>query len=102
MNYPTVPEGFEWVGVDLDRTIARSIWPEVGIGEPIPEGVEAARHYHSEGYRIIIYTSRSWFDHGRIQAWLEHHGVKFDQIVCGKVAVGLLIDDRAWHPPWAE
>ena len=102
MNYPQVPEGYEWVGIDLDGTLSEHIFPVDGIGEALPEGVAAAKHYHSEGYRVVIYTARAWWDHSRIQAWLEHHGVPFDQIVCGKLAVGLMIDDRAWRPPWSS
>ena len=59
MNLPEVAAGHEWVGIDLDGTLAERIWPVEGIGEPIAEGVTAARHYRREGYRIVIYTARA-------------------------------------------
>lgn len=100
-DYPPVAIGHTWVGFDLDGTLSEHIWPKEGIGEPLSDGVLAARHYKRAGYRIVIYTARPWWDHQNITEWLERHGIPYDQVVCGKLAVGLMVDDRAWRPPWA-
>jgi hypothetical protein len=101
-GYPDVPNGYEWVCIDFDGTIAERVWPDRGMGEPIPDGVAALKHYKERGFFIGIYTARSWNDHAEIMGWLQRHGLAdcVDTIVCGKPVAGLYIDDRAWHPPW--
>lgn len=101
MTYPSVSEGYKWVGVDLDGTLCERIWPAKGIGEPIADGVLLVRHYQREGYRVVLYTSRPWSDAPDIQDWLEKHDIPISQVVCGKLLVGLMVDDLAWRPPWA-
>ena len=101
-GYPNVPPGYEWVCVDFDGTLAERVWPDRGMGEPIPDGIDALKHYKARGYFIAIHTARSWNDHGQIMEWLRDHELDayVDTIVCGKPVAGLYIDDRAWQPPW--
>lgn len=83
---------------DFDGVLAEPIWPEPGIGTPIPEGLDMLRHYQGRGFRILIHTSRHWADMEMIRAWLvkrlgyEAAGIV---VVCGKPLAQLYVDDRA-------
>lgn len=103
-GYPAVPVGYEWVCVDFDGTICERVWPDIGMGEPIPAGIDALKHYKDRGYFIAIYTARSWNDHDKIVGWLREQGLDgwVDTVICGKPVAGLYIDDRAWEPPWVS
>ncbi len=80
---------------------------------PRLEVIEQVRRYASEGFRIIIMTSRNMrsFNNsvGRINAetlpvaiaWLKRHGVPFDEIHVGKPWCGqggFYVDDKAVRP----
>ena len=92
-----------WHAVDLDSTLAESVWPEDGIGEPIPAAIVYCKHVREElGEKIAIWTSRPWADYEAIERWLNDHGVPWDKIVCGKLLAKVYIDDRAHKPWWIE
>ena len=102
----TVPdrEKLIWAAVDLDGTLAESVWPDPGVGPPIPAGVAKARELHRQGWKIIIHTSRSWESYELIEAWLWANKLPYSRIVCGKVLAAVYIDDRAIHssdPDWS-
>src|SRR5688500_16532606 len=84
-----------WVGVDLDETLAYTVWPEPGIGEPIHENVAKLREVHAAGYKIRIFTARPWSDYHNIERWLKDHDIPFKSIDCGKPLYLLIIDDKA-------
>jgi capsule biosynthesis phosphatase len=80
---------------------------------PRLEVIEQVRRYASEGFRVIIMTSRNMrsFNNsvGRINAetlpvaiaWLKRHGVPFDEIHVGKPWCGpggFYVDDKAVRP----
>jgi len=80
---------------------------------PRLEVIEQVRRYAAEGFRIIIMTSRNMrsFNNsvGRINAetlpvaiaWLQRHGVPFDEIHVGKPWCGpggFYVDDKAVRP----
>jgi hypothetical protein len=86
---------------DFDDVLAVSVWPEPGIGEPIPEGLDMLKHYQDEDYRVFIHTSRQWADQHQIEVWL-HDFLGLDralqvQVICGKPLAGLYIDDRGFR-----
>lgn len=93
----TVPARDEliWLGVDLDGTLAKDVWPDTGIGEPIWENVTKLDLAICAGYKVVIYTSRSWEMYETIEAWLNHWDIPWHRIVCGKLLVRAMIDDRA-------
>jgi len=96
----TVPdrEDLIWVGVDLDSTIAEPVWPAKGIGEPIWENVYKLEELVEHGYKIIIYTARGWEDVELVESWLAHHQIPFNRVVCGKVLLRAMVDDKNIHP----
>lgn len=103
MNAPEPTDlSFPIVAIDFDGILARPIWPEQGLGRPIPRGIELARHFHEEDVVVIVYTARPWRDHPVIHRWLREHEVPFDQIVCEKPQAALYIDDRAFRPDWVQ
>lgn len=95
----TVDPNFEltWVGCDLDRTLAESVWPRTGIGEPMMQNVLKLRQLVKEfpHFEIHIFTARPWADYKMIKKWLRLHRVPFHAIVCGKPLYRYMIDDIA-------
>lgn len=81
-------------GIDLDGTLAESVWPDRGIGEPIEENIQKLFQVYGEGEEIVIYTSRPWSDYNLIRHWLENHQLPYHRIVCGKMLFKCLADDR--------
>jgi hypothetical protein len=98
-----------WVGIDLDETLAVGIWPTPGIGPPIMRNVEKARRLASAGYKIHVHTSRAWHEYREVKQWLHHNGVPHHGIQMGKPLYAAYIDDRAifagdadWTPKTSE
>lgn len=87
-----------WLAVDLDGTLAESIWPAGGIGSPIWSNVAKVHHAHAEGWTIVIHTSRGWEAHETITGWLRKYGIPFQAVVCGKLLAAGYVDDRAILP----
>lgn len=90
----------KWKAVDLDKTLAENVWPDLGIGAPIPEGIHYCRQATELGFRVVIHTSRPWWDYENIERWLNDHEVPFKAIVCGKLWADEYVDDRAHKPSW--
>lgn len=71
--------GKEWIGVDLDGTLAYYHgWtaPEI-IGDPIPLMLERVQRWIKEGEHVKIFTARACVE-GQveiIQGWLENVGL---------------------------
>lgn len=90
-----------WAAIDLDDTLARGTWtpesPTNEIGEPIVRNVEKLLSLYVQGFKIVIHTSRPWFDYELIEAWLRHYKIPFHRIVCGKLWAAIYIDDRGKH-----
>jgi predicted HAD superfamily phosphohydrolase YqeG len=82
------------IGVDLDNTLAESIWPQLGIGKPIPKTVNWVRRKAAEGYKIIIFTSRADGEYKDIAKWCRHYGVPFEWIYTGKPLMKYYLDDK--------
>lgn len=97
---PAIPlrTKLKWIGVDLDGTLAEPWTSEVvanKIGDPIWTNVEKLKAVVALGYKPIIHTSRPWSDYENIRHWLEHYGIPFREIQCGKPLYAAYIDDRA-------
>lgn len=95
----------KYVCIDLDGTIAHyKAWEgETVFGEPV-EGVQRAlAQLQQQGWKIIIYTTRS--NQTLIEGYLKKHAIPFDYINCnpdqpanaigGKPYAEAYIDDRA-------
>lgn len=102
-RYPSIQatdRGLHRVLIDLDGTLAQDTWPQVRVGEPIPEGVEILKHYAKQGFEVCIYTARPRSHWSVIHKWLCLHGLDemvYD-VICEKPTGWLFIDDRAWNP----
>jgi hypothetical protein len=115
------PEPFEtvpprgnllWAAVDLDGTLAESVWtpdnPTTDIGpvKVYPNGKTAkdlVDELYEAGYKVVVHTSRGYTDLENIERWLKHHGIRFRQVVCGKLLAAIYIDDRnksIWDETW--
>lgn len=92
------PDGLKWVAVDFDHTLATGLFDlETGqnpIGDPIPGTLGKCRELVTHGYKVVIHTSRPWFDYEAIEAWLDHYGYPYHAIVCGKLQAVAYVDDR--------
>lgn len=72
----------QWIGVDLDGTLARDdqpghFEPPYPLGEPIPEMVALVRSLLEAGVTVKIFSARACEPESvpLIQAWTEKHGL---------------------------
>lgn len=95
-----------WIGVDLDRTLARyDGWGDGSIGEPIPAMVDRVKHWLKEGKEVKIVTARvnrggdfsaSLAQERLIRDWcLIHLGQQLEVTCCKDFGMIELWDDRA-------
>lgn len=101
------------IAVDLDETLCTGSRPYSHLGiekykhcVPIQENIDRINRLYEKGCRIVIYTSRGMGtlggDLGRIyntlyeptKADLVRWGIKFHELVFGKIYFDLLIDDK--------
>lgn len=81
------------IGIDFDNTVARKVWPEEGIGEPLEGAVDAIRELQ-RGNDVVLYTSRPGGHKFAMQRWLEDNGLKME-ILTGKPLFKAYIGDEA-------
>lgn len=99
--------------IDLDGTITSKETSDYDGVIPNQEVVEAIRKYRSDGFDIVIHTSRNMRTYegnvGKINVhtlpkiidWLEKHSVPYDEIVVGKPWCGFegfCVDDKTVRP----
>jgi len=88
----------KWIAIDFDLTLAANTYDiETGenpMGAPLPGTLGKCRELVDHGYKIVIHTSRPWYDYEVVEAWLMHYGYPFHSIVCGKLQALAYIDDR--------
>jgi len=81
-----------WIGVDLDRTLAKyDFWRgENHIGPPIPEMLERVQQWVQDGKTVKIFTARYSDPETRdgvraaIHAWLAEHNLPPLEVTCTK------------------
>lgn len=107
--HPKIPPMAElfYVGIDLDGTLANSVWkpsdPTDDIGAPIWENVHKAMDLVDAGFKLAIFTARPSADLAAIESWLDHYGIPYRQVYTGKPLLVAMVDDRgihASHPNW--
>lgn len=94
---PEPREELIWAAVDLDGTLAESVWPQTTIGNPIWRNVDKAAELRVNGLKIVIHTARGWEDYEMIESWLDFYHVPYDKIVCAKLLARVYVDDKAVH-----
>jgi hypothetical protein len=82
----------KWYGIDLDGTIAESIWPQEGIGDPI--NLDKLQAVADAGFRPVIFTARPWSDYEAIEQWLQKYELPITKIICGKPLFHKFVDDK--------
>ncbi|MBD5781563.1 hypothetical protein IEN85_18825 [Pelagicoccus sp. NFK12] len=94
------PQSREWIGVDLDGTLAEyHKWKGIDhIGKPIPLMKERVLNWLRDGYTIKIFTARASVPEGiaPVEKWLEKHGFPPLEVTNQKDFLMLEVwDDRA-------
>lgn len=83
------------IAVDFDKTLANtSGYPDYNILDPLDDAVESMQQLKKDGWKLIIYTARSWHDYNLVKAWLKMYDIPFESICCGKVFAKYYVDDR--------
>ena len=78
-----------------DRTIADNTGqPDFLLLKPMKGAKQAIDKIKKMGYTIVVYTARHWSDYTKIQDWLSKYKIKVDYIVCDKLLLRWLVDDR--------
>jgi capsule biosynthesis phosphatase len=94
--------------IDLDGVICRLREPDESYAdlEPVPEAVERLKTLRAAGHYIIIQTARHMKtcegNVGRVLArqgyvtlaWLDRHGITYDEIHFGKPHADVYLDDN--------
>ena len=94
----------KWIGIDLDKTLTHTKYPEFKLTKPIKGAKEALKKLNKDGWKITISTSRAWADYENIERWLLKWDIPFRRIVCGKLLCKFFIDDRniEFNGDWKE
>ena len=95
-NYPHPERKQMPTLVDFDGTIAKSVWPDRGIGEPLDgarEAIDELRNKH--GKKIVVYTARASYEARAVWRWLIDNGIMADEVKTGKESGHFYIGDEA-------
>jgi len=96
------------LNVDVDGTIAMNNGGDYINAAPIPYAIKQINKAYDLGYKILICTARygdrmkgcvaKQYQAGFIELinWLNNNGVKYDEVVMGKPAADLYIDDKGY------
>lgn len=86
----------KWWGIDFDGTICISD-PKDGYKmiEPFPNTKDVLERIRKVGKKIVVYTARGWEHYIEVEEFMNKYDLPFDLIVCGKLLVEVMIDDRA-------
>ena len=95
-----MPELNQWIGMDLDGTLAyaEEFHGEEVIGEPIPAMVERVKDWLRAGETVKIFTARATSGPAiqEIKAWLQRTGLPdLDVTNLKDPAMKLCYDDKA-------
>ena len=88
----------KWIGVDFDDCLAKNTgFPYFTPQEPMEGAIEAIKSLVDRGYKIQIYTARPSSEYHNVEGWCKYYGIPIKGIICGKLLVRVLIDDKAMH-----
>jgi uncharacterized HAD superfamily protein len=81
--------------VDMDGILCENCPIEKrDTAKPYKNNIGIVNSLYDKGYVVIIHTGRSWAYYDQTTAWLKRHGVKYSELVMGKVVAHYYIDDR--------
>lgn len=84
---------------DIDNTICTTKEPNYAGAAPRQHMVDRINDYHRHGHRIIIFTARgsgTGIDWRQLtENQLESWGVEYDELLFGKPAADVYVDDKA-------
>ena len=98
-------DDLRWLLVDFDDTICHNSGsPDYTPTTPLEGAKESLDKLVKDGWKITIYTARSWSDYQRIESWLDEHQIPHRRIICGKPLGKYIIDDRnlPFNGDWKE
>lgn len=82
------------IAVDLDGVLAKPTSSDkYEFAQPIPENIEKVNKIFDQGHRVVIHTSRGWFQYDLTERWLKKNNIKYSQLVMGKLYAHAYIDD---------
>lgn len=99
--------------IDIDGTLTSGETSAYATIEPRRDVIDTLRRYQSDGFEIVLYTSRNMRTYksnvGKINAntlpilfeWLARHDVPYDEVWTGKPWCGhsgFYVDDKAIRP----
>ena len=99
--------------IDLDGTLTVDVPCEYSLKPPNKEVIDVCKLYKNKGFKIVVATSRNMRTYegnlGKMNihtlpgviAWLDKHGVPYDEIHLGKPWCGnegFYVDDKAIRP----
>jgi len=86
------------IAVDIDGTIAEEVdhHSQYHCCTPIYSAIAAINKLYDRGYTIVYYTSRYEEDRDVTKQWLEEHGVKYHELVLGKLRASCYIDNNSF------
>lgn len=77
---------------------------------PIQPVIDKLNELYDKGHKIILFTSRNMLSFNGdiekihqvtkpiLEKWLEKHGVKYHELIFGKVLADVYVDDKAMTP----
>jgi len=75
ITYPPHDPQLPVICVDLDGTLAESVWPSPAVGPLDLDALRLVQHYYEEGCEVHILTARPESHFPRIWKWLEKHAI---------------------------
>ena len=85
--------------IDIDNTICSTKTQDYDQATPLPDKIAIVNHLYEQGHTIVMWTARgtvTGIDHTDLtQKQLKTWGVKHHDLLFGKPAFDLLIDDKA-------
>lgn len=100
------------VVMDLDGTLCATTrgGDEYFTAAPIPETISQVNSLKRRGVHVIIHTARGMNLYNgnltrielefrrRTEEWLKENGVEYDQLIFGKPAGDMYVDDKGMRP----
>lgn len=96
--------------IDLDGTLCKQVRSDMyQHARPIADVIKKVNSFYDAGWHVTVFTARGMATYGDRQTardvhgemterWLRDNGVKHDELVFGKPAGDIYVDDRGLTP----